>query len=138
MVSAVRRVRSSTFLSLSLATLPAAALLLAGCSADIGRFDTASLSENNGPTPSQTVTEPAGTRSNLVGGSGGYGSMEPQSQTSPGGTYYPPPSNRPAPSRFTDLPPPNGASSPPGYDVARVPPAEPKAAVLPQRGEAIE
>jgi murein DD-endopeptidase MepM/ murein hydrolase activator NlpD len=117
--------------------LPAVAFLLAGCSADIGRFDTASLAESNSPTPSASVTQPAGTRSNLVGGNG-YGSVEAQGQASPGGTYSPPPSNQPAPSRFTDLPPPSGASSPPAYGAPRVPPAEPKVAVLPQRGEAIE
>ena len=139
MVGVVRGVRSFP-LSLSLAVLPAAALLLAGCSADIGRFDTASLAESNGPTPSASVTQPAGTRSNLVGSDGGYGSVEPQGQSSQGGTYYPPPSNRPAPSRFTDLPPPDGARSPVAqpYGSASAAPTGQKLAVLPQRGEAIE
>ncbi len=144
MVSVVRGVRTSNFpKTLSLAILPAAAALLAGCSADIGRFDTASLAENNGPSPSASVTEPGGTRSNLVGSNGSAGEATAQGQASPGGAYYPAPSYRPAPSRFTNLPPPDGAASgspPPAqsYGASRVPPAEPKVAVLPQRGEAIE
>ena len=97
MLSSVQGVQSVwSFLRKSLPMIGVGlAVLSGGCSADIARFDFAGLNDKGTTTAAipPIPSEPVGQRSNLIGQeTAETGSGYPGYQ-SPGGAYYPPPSN---------------------------------------------
>ena len=116
-------------------------LAIAGCSADVTRFDTASINPANSPPAPVTQTQPS--RSGLTG-TEGYQAPPPSGEYSSGGTYYPPRSDRApverpyAPAATTAGAPPPAANQPsidPRRRYTTVAAATP---TPPERGEAIE
>ncbi len=116
------------------------AVLSGGCSADIARFDFAGLNDKGTTTAAipPVPSEPVGQRSNLIGQETADANAGYPGYQSPGGTYYPPPSNY-APSANTAPPvvsQPLDSQPAPAQPatVAPIAPQRPAVAALPPQG----